>query len=165
MMSLLEFQRPVHAEMSAILDAGRRGVSPKGAYLYCTTYPCHLCMKEIIAAGVWKVVYIEPYPKSRSVAMYGDALAIGKSIHDSQSTEIASVSVDPFIGVSPRAYRRLFVEQQYRRKDSRGEVVRQPLNTALPKAGYLRPLLSVSEREGIAILPLVPLDENEEMEQ
>jgi cytidine deaminase len=38
-MDLIEFQRPVHAEVAALLDAGRRGVPTQGATLYTTTYP------------------------------------------------------------------------------------------------------------------------------
>ena len=41
--SILEFGRIVHAEMNALMDAARRGVSVKGATLYCTTFPCHMC--------------------------------------------------------------------------------------------------------------------------
>jgi deoxycytidylate deaminase len=64
--NLLEFGRPMHAEMSAILDAQRKGLSVIGATLYCTTFPCHLCARLIIGAGIARVVYIEPYPKSKS---------------------------------------------------------------------------------------------------
>jgi deoxycytidylate deaminase len=39
LMNVLEFGRVVHAEMSAITDAARRGLSVEGATLYCTTFP------------------------------------------------------------------------------------------------------------------------------
>lgn len=54
----------MHAEMFAITDAARRGLSVRDATLYCTTFPCHMCARHIIASGIRKVVYIEPYPKS-----------------------------------------------------------------------------------------------------
>jgi cytidine deaminase len=57
---LLEFGRIVHAEMAAICDAAMRGVPIKGASLICTTFPCHMCARLIIAAGIKRVVYIEP---------------------------------------------------------------------------------------------------------
>ena len=38
--SIIEFGKIVHAEMSAITDAARRGLSVKDATLYCTTFPC-----------------------------------------------------------------------------------------------------------------------------
>ena len=37
--SVLEFGRVVHAEMAAICDAARRGISVQDAVLYCTTFP------------------------------------------------------------------------------------------------------------------------------
>jgi deoxycytidylate deaminase len=64
LMDLLEFGRMIHAEMSAICDAARLGKTVKDAVLYCTTFPCHLCAKHIIASGIKRVVYIEPFPKS-----------------------------------------------------------------------------------------------------
>jgi deoxycytidylate deaminase len=65
-LDLTEYGRVVHAEMCAICDAARLGRSVKGAILYCTTFPCHNCTKHIIAVGIKKVVYMEPYPKSRA---------------------------------------------------------------------------------------------------
>ena len=75
-MNLLEFGRSVHAEMAALMDASRRGVSVKGATLYCTTFPCHLCARHIIAAGIDRVVYIEPYPKSRAKEQHSDSISV-----------------------------------------------------------------------------------------
>ena len=59
-MDLIEFGRILHAEMSALSDAARKGICVEGATLYCTTFPCHLCAKLIVAAGITKVVYLEP---------------------------------------------------------------------------------------------------------
>jgi len=65
-MDLTEYGRVVYVEMSAICDAARLGRSIKGSTLYCTTFPCHNCTKHIIAAGIRRVVYMEPYPKSKA---------------------------------------------------------------------------------------------------
>ncbi|MEJ7655371.1 MAG: deaminase [Chloroflexia bacterium] len=46
----------MHAEMSALLDAGRRGVPVQGATLYTTTFPCHNCARHIVGAGIDRVV-------------------------------------------------------------------------------------------------------------
>ncbi len=62
---LTEYGRVVHAEMEALLCCSRIGLSTVGTTLYCTTFPCHNCAKHIVAAGVERVVYVEPYPKSR----------------------------------------------------------------------------------------------------
>ncbi len=59
-MDIIEFGRMIHAEMSALTDAARLGRSTKDATLYCTTYPCHLCAKHIVAAGIMRVVFLLP---------------------------------------------------------------------------------------------------------
>lgn len=58
----LDEDRGVHAEMNAILQAARHGVSTVGATLYCTHAPCTLCAKAIINAGIRIVVWAEAYP-------------------------------------------------------------------------------------------------------
>jgi deoxycytidylate deaminase len=73
---LTEFGRAVHAEVDAIIAAGRTGVSFGASTLYTTTFPCHTCTRHIIAAGVKRVVYIEPYPKSLAKELHSDAIRI-----------------------------------------------------------------------------------------
>lgn len=67
---LTEYGRVVHAEMEAMLSCARIGISTKDATLYGTTYPCHNCAKHIIATGITRVVYIEPYPKSKALEFH-----------------------------------------------------------------------------------------------
>lgn len=66
LLDIIEFGRIIHAEMPAISDAARLGRATAGASLYCTTFPCHLCAKHIVAAGMDRVVFLEPYPKSNN---------------------------------------------------------------------------------------------------
>jgi len=61
----IEFFREEHAEVSAISSCARRGISPLGCKIYCTTLPCHLCIKSIVSSGIEDVCYIEPYAKSK----------------------------------------------------------------------------------------------------
>lgn len=62
---LIEFSRAVHAEMDAIIGVARTGVTGiQGATLFTTVYPCHNCARHIVAAGISKVIFIEPYEKS-----------------------------------------------------------------------------------------------------
>ena len=75
-MDLLEFGRVIHAEMSAISDAARLGVPVKGGTLYCTTFPCHICAKHIVAAGIEKVVFLELYPKSYAKELHWDSIEV-----------------------------------------------------------------------------------------
>jgi deoxycytidylate deaminase len=100
-----EFSRPVHAEMAAIIDAARRGVGIDGCSIYVTTFPCHYCAKHIIAAGLRRVVYLEPYPKSRAEDLYREEL-----ISDSPDgkTQDGKVVFCAYSGVAPRQYARLF---------------------------------------------------------
>jgi deoxycytidylate deaminase len=77
-LDITEFGRPVHAEMEAILSCARIGISPKMGTLYCTTFPCHNCAKHIVAAGIKRVVYVEPYPKSKAEKLHSDSLNTGQ---------------------------------------------------------------------------------------
>lgn len=112
--SILEFGRIVHAEMAAICDAALRGVSLKSATLYCTTFPCHMCARHIIAAGIDRVIYIEPYPKSRAKKLYKQAI----SVDDDREAEADAVKFSSFVGVAPSRFLDLF--EMVPRKDGRG---------------------------------------------
>lgn len=50
-----------HAEMNAIIQAAKNGVSTDGATLYCRMEPCLDCAKAIINAGIVRVVAQYPY--------------------------------------------------------------------------------------------------------
>jgi deoxycytidylate deaminase len=100
-LDLTEFGRPVHAEMDALLTCARSGISPRGGTLYSTTFPCHNCAKHIVHAGICRVVYVEPYPKSKAGELYADSVSI-------DGTEADRVAFVPFVGVGPRRYFDLF---------------------------------------------------------
>ena len=100
-----EFRRQVHAEMAAIVDAAMRGVAIRGAHMYVTTFPCHACAKHIIAAGIEKVVYLEPYPKSRATMLHDEELQVDPT---SRTGEPHKVLFRPFVGVAPRQFPRLY---------------------------------------------------------
>lgn len=100
--SLTEYGRVVHAEMEAILSCARNNISSKGAVMYATTFPCHNCAKHIIAAGITKVVYIEPYPKSKALEFYK------QEISTLEADENKKLVFTPFSGVGPRRYIDLF---------------------------------------------------------
>lgn len=112
-MDLLEFGRDIHAEMSAITDAARKGVSVEGGTLYCTTFPCHMCAKHIVAAGIKRVVYIEPYPKSYAEELHSDSIELDAA------PDTKLVNFQRFIGISPYRYRDLF--EKGKRKYLTGE--------------------------------------------
>jgi deoxycytidylate deaminase len=108
--NLIEFGKIVHAEMAAITEAARRGSSIDGSTLICTTYPCHMCARHIIASGIKRVVYIEPYPKSLSTLLYGKLI--------SHTSETDKIHFSSFEGVGPNRFRDFFTMNE--RKNSQG---------------------------------------------
>ncbi len=115
LMNVLEFGRIVHAEMAAIVDAARRGVSVSGCTLFVTTFPCHNCARHVVAAGIKRVVYIEPYPKSLASLLHMDSLNT-----DGEATE-NQVGFEPYVGLAPARYMEFF--RMPDRKKSSGVVV------------------------------------------
>jgi deoxycytidylate deaminase len=102
---LTEFGRVVHAEMDALLGCARRGITCQGSVLYSTTFPCHNCAKHIISSGVRKVVYIEPYPKSRALEGHKEAIRTRYLVRHGEDQKVLFL---PFIGVGPKRFVDLF---------------------------------------------------------
>lgn len=107
---ITEFGRMTHAEMTAICDAARLGKPTKGATIYVTTFPCHNCAKHIIACGIKRVVFIEPYPKSKALESHADSVILDQS-------DDKKVVFEHFIGISPRRYRDIFEKGSRRNPD------------------------------------------------
>lgn len=113
---IIEFGRSVHAEMDAIISAASKGFSVAESTLYTTTFPCHTCARHIIAAGIDRVVYVQPYPKSHALKLHGDALKSEyldippqKDIDDNILRGLENkVDIVPLIGIAPRRYDSLF---------------------------------------------------------
>jgi cytidine deaminase len=146
--SLLEFGRTVHAEMAALMDAARRGVSVKGGTLFSTTFPCHLCARHIIAAGLTRVVYIEPYPKSKARELFPDSMAV-----DPVEKSSDRVNFEPFVGVAPRQYLDLF-EPLGDRKDAGGRPIEW--RKSGPKPRFQRFLNTYIELETLIVGDVLP---------
>jgi dCMP deaminase len=68
-----ELCRGTHGEQNAIIQAATFGVSIKGATLYTTHFPCVLCTKLVINAGVKQVVYLQGYPDDLAQEMIQEA--------------------------------------------------------------------------------------------
>jgi deoxycytidylate deaminase len=110
-LNLGEFQRQVHAEMSALIDAARRGVAVDRHTMFVTTFPCHNCAKHIIAAGIRHVVYLEPYPKSRAQILHKEEIELESKqplARTEMSGKVSKVVFSPYTGIAPRQYPRLF---------------------------------------------------------
>ena len=105
---VLEYGRTMHAEMDAITSAARKGISLRGSTLYCTTLPCHECARLIIGAGIQRVVFIEPYEKSRAYELYETEIEI-KTLNESlEEKNPKRVHFIPYVGISPRRFQELF---------------------------------------------------------
>lgn len=95
---MLDLCIAVHAEEAALLQASKfGGTEVDGSTLYTTTFPCPLCAKMILYAGVERCVFAEPYPEDEAI----DALKEG------------GVPAELFEGVKGRAYHRLFEPPPY----------------------------------------------------
>lgn len=101
---LIEFGRIAHAEMAAICTAARRGTPLRGSTLYTSTYPCHECARLIIACGIGRVVYIEPYTKSQVKMLFGDLVTHAPGVGTSRT----AVEIVPFEGVAPEMFATVF---------------------------------------------------------
>ena len=92
---LLDVCRAVHAEESAILQAAKLGTTPlNGAKLYTSTFPCMLCCKKIINAGIKEVIYLESYPMEENLAI--------------QMFRKCNVKISKYEGVNSVAFNRIF---------------------------------------------------------
>lgn len=119
---LIEFSRAVHAEVNAILNALRHsGTEAVGGTLYCTTYPCHSCARTLIAAGIGRVFFIEPYPKSLAMKLHSDALA-------EEDGDSSKVRILPYEGIAPARYLELFAIPPAGRKKDGKALMKQRLD-------------------------------------
>lgn len=131
---LLEFSRAVHAEMDALLSAGRMGASTVATRLFVTTFPCHYCARHIVSAGVDEVQFIEPYPKSQALTLHKDSIQfeMGKENWEAPSQAQPDkntgkmperrVLFRPFTGVAPRMYRRAFEKDRELKNSDTGNL-------------------------------------------
>ena len=60
--------RTVHAEMNAIAQAAKNGITIDGADLYVTARPCWNCFRVIANAGIESVYYGEEYRPDENIA-------------------------------------------------------------------------------------------------
>jgi dCMP deaminase len=68
-----ELCRGLHAEQNAIIQAAKHGVNISEATLYCSNFPCVICAKMLINAGVKQVIYLSGYPDELGKEMLEEA--------------------------------------------------------------------------------------------
>lgn len=69
-------QATVHAEQNAIADCAKRGVSCENCTAYITHYPCIICCRMLLAAGISEIKYIHDYKNDELVKVFTDQLNI-----------------------------------------------------------------------------------------
>ena len=85
--------------------------------------------KHIIAAGVQRVVFVEPYPKSKALQFHDDSIAA------SGEDSAGKVRFDPFVGIGPRRFFDLFSMQL----GSSYPLIRKEDKTGRPKSWSIGP--------------------------
>lgn len=75
-----ELCRGLHAEQNTLLQAALHGINVKGSTLYTTTYPCIICAKMLINAGIKDVRYLNEYPDTMSKRFFKEAGIIVKRV-------------------------------------------------------------------------------------
>lgn len=139
---LLEFGRILHAEMSVVCTAARRGTPLAGTTMYTTTYPCHECARLIIGSGIRRVVYVDPYPKSLVPRMYSTEVVEGPAD--------GKVVFEAFAGVAPRLFQHVFSMIGRDRDEMTGEYIKWLPNESQPRlvdASVLRFPVQTAEDE------------------
>lgn len=56
-----ELCRGIHAEQNALIQSAIFGVSVKDGTIYITNFPCSVCVKMMINAGIVEIVYDDYY--------------------------------------------------------------------------------------------------------
>lgn len=144
----IEYSRAIHAEMATLLAAAREGISTHGASMFVTVFPCHNCARHLVAAGLKKVEFIEPYNKSLAYELHSDSIA-GDS-PQAGSDDGQHMVIKPFTGVGPRMYDDFFVKR-VSLKEKSGSYQNQP--GGLPVYAVRLKELREVERSAMALVP------------
>jgi dCMP deaminase len=76
-----ELCRGLHAEQNCIIQAALYGISLKDAEIYITNFPCSICARMLINAGIRKIKFLESYNDELSYSLLREA-KIGLFIWD-----------------------------------------------------------------------------------
>lgn len=69
-------QATVHAEQNALCDCAKRGVSCAESIAYVTHYPCIICARLLLAAGIKEIKYLYDYKNDELVKLFADQLKV-----------------------------------------------------------------------------------------
>ena len=63
-------QATIHAEQNALMDCAKRGVRCDKSTAYITHYPCIICARLLLAAGIHEIKYIDDYKNDPLVNVF-----------------------------------------------------------------------------------------------
>ena len=69
-------QATLHAEQNAICDCSKRGVSCEDSIAYITHYPCIICCRILLAAGIKQIKFINNYRNDELVAHFTEMMGV-----------------------------------------------------------------------------------------
>jgi dCMP deaminase len=70
----------VHAEQNAVIQAAYFGVSIKDASIYTTNFPCVMCAKILINAGIREVVFRDDYIDELSRGILSESMTVVRRV-------------------------------------------------------------------------------------
>jgi dCMP deaminase len=68
--------RAIHSEANTIAYAASEGIALGGLRLYCDTFPCFNCFKQIVTTGIIEVVYQSDYVNDVRVTALADEVRL-----------------------------------------------------------------------------------------
>lgn len=117
--------------------------------MYSTTFPCHSCARHIVASGIERVYFIEPYPKSLAIELHSD------SISENEGDVGKKVLFLQYTGIAPNNILNLF-NSGSKRKDKDGKLKQFDKKTVSPVVAVSLDDYSTHEK-----LVIAELEENE----
>ena len=76
-----ELCRGVHAEQNAVTQTACCGVSVNGATIYTTTFPCSMCAKILINAGIKEIACDEEYVEYLAKSLLDETEIVVREFH------------------------------------------------------------------------------------
>jgi dCMP deaminase len=86
--------RTAHAEMNAITNAAKRGVSIDGGTVYCQMTPCRTCAMAIINGGIKRVVCVRKYHESSETEEMFKKVGIALEYMENKTEEYPNQKTD-----------------------------------------------------------------------
>ncbi len=83
-----ELCRGLHAEQNLLVQAARYGLCIAESHIYSTTFPCIICAKLLINAGITRIFFAYGYPDDLSKEMLDEAQI--EYIQYTDHTEVAA---------------------------------------------------------------------------